>query len=578
MLNPRKINLYLENELPKAQSGGAINVNLINNNTHKYIRTDNKVETFIYGASKIEENVQLWFEFNNEIMNIDSQNENLYYMERTTNSISFNIKELKKYSNVTVKGMPKVNLTLKLIDLTYKNIDVFIEDWKTNKNILGSSIPNSYMYGVLHTKEGQFISNYYITTHYKNHISLLKLDYEYTMKYIIKMLLFIEKCNENNIILRNFKFSGFGYEFIDSEINFVLLDYIDTSLIKKNEEYFKLFADGCDSMCAGTLVPYFIIYDFFEMNSEWITKLDRLYIIGLAESLIFLLYNQDDIMEKLFKLLYEPSYLKPCLHYYHYMKLFDDVKKKKTFFDLLNSLQPKFVEIDLKYINPMFKRIIINCFETKYNTIYSPSTYLNHIKKIYDEYNQLKASIKTYIKPIDTIEETKPVLYIQSKKQELNDDIIKTETFVRNKLKTEKKLLEKSEMFEDSDLHDMEAKFALSQKPFVQQSKSTDVEELETKRPETETDIEEPEEPEPEDNDIKEQKLDKSPILKRKDDTITTDLAELKKFIESDDMIESDDFIPIPPKPLAGGQLKSILKHNNIGEKKYKKVVFIDAL
>ena len=31
-------------------------------------------------------------------------------------------------------------------------------------------------------------------------------------------------------------------------------------------------------MCAGTLVPYFIIHDFFEMNSNWLNKLDKLII------------------------------------------------------------------------------------------------------------------------------------------------------------------------------------------------------------------------------------------------------------------------------------------------------------
>ena len=72
MYNPRKINLYLENELPikhDAQTGGTINYNLINNKKNKYLRAERKIETHIYGAPKIEENVELWFEFVNEIMN-----------------------------------------------------------------------------------------------------------------------------------------------------------------------------------------------------------------------------------------------------------------------------------------------------------------------------------------------------------------------------------------------------------------------------------------------------------------------------------------------------------------------------
>jgi hypothetical protein len=408
MYEPRKINLYLENELPttqiihRSQSGGNIDLNLINNKSHKYIKAENKITTFIYGAPRVEENVQLWFEFNNEYMITDEINPNLYYIEKSNNSISFNIKQLKKISNVAIKNMPGHDLTLKLVDLTYKDINTFIEEWKTYNDILENSIPHIYMYGELYTKDNKFISYYYITKKYKNHISLLKLDFDYTIKFIINMLLFLEKCNANNIILRNFKFSGLGFDFIDNEIKFVLLDYNDVSLIKTSEKYFKSFSDGCDAMCAGTLVPYFIVYDFFEMNTNWIDKLDKLYIVGLAEILIFLLYNQDEIMEKLFKMLYNPSYLKPCLHYYHFMKLFDDDNNKKTFMDLLNSLIPKFVEIDSKFINPMFKRIIINCFETKYNAIKTPITYLNNLKGVFNDYKQLKAGIKTYINPINT--------------------------------------------------------------------------------------------------------------------------------------------------------------------------------
>lgn len=404
MYGLRKINLYLENELPVKKilmTGGGINMDLIDNKTHKYIRSDNKITTFIYGTPKIEEDVQLWFEFNNEYMILDENNPNLYYIERVNNSITFNITQLKQYSNVIVKDMPRQELTLKLIDLTYKDIDSFMEEWKYQESILKSSIPNIYMYGELYTKDNKFISYYYITKKYKNHMALLKLDYNYTIQYIIKMLLFLQLCIENNLILRNFKFSGLGFEFINSEINFVFLDYNDTSIIKSSDNYFRTFTDGCDAMCAGTLIPYFVISDFFEMNTNWIEKLDKLYIVGLAETLIFLLYNQNEIMEKLFKMLYDPSYLKPCLHYYHYMKIFDNKNNKKTFMDLFNSLIPKFVEMDSKFINPMFRRIIVNCFETTYNTIKSPVTYLNTLKETINNFNQFKASIKTHIKPIN---------------------------------------------------------------------------------------------------------------------------------------------------------------------------------
>ena len=473
MYNPRKINLYLENELPTKkikQKGGSIDYSLINNSKNKYLRAERNVETIIHGTPRIETDVELWFQFNNEVMNNDDKYENLYYTERSNNSISFSIELLKKYSNVIVKDMPKHNLSLKLIEFSYKDIDTFINEWKENKILFEHNIHDIYMYGNLYTSDNTYICNYIITKKYKNHTQLLKIDYEYTIKYIIKMLIFIEKCRENNIILRNFKFSGIGYEFINSEIEFVLLDYNDLSLIKKTDDYFNKFKNGCDNLCAGTLVPYFVINDYFEMNPEWLNKLDKLYSIGLAEILIFLLFNQDQYMENLFKLLYNPSQLKPCLHYHHYMKLFQNKKQSEEFRQLLNSLSTKFIDIEPKVIKPMFMRLIYNCFEMNYENVKSPLTYLNHMNEIYADYNKVKSSIKTYIRPIEsdnvsiipTITKTKEVLEFPKKNLEVATEKIKLyepriesdvdeDIFIQNKIKKDKQLLKKDEHSKISD-------------------------------------------------------------------------------------------------------------------------------
>ncbi len=471
MYNPRKINLYLENELPTKkikQKGGFIDYTLINNSKNKYLRADRNVETIIHGTPRIETDVELWFQFNNEVMNNDDKYENLYYTERSNNSISFSIDFLKKYSNVSVKDMPKHNLSLKLIEFSYKDIDTFINEWKENKILFEHNIHDIYMYGDLYTSDNTYICNYIITKKYKNHTQLLKIDYEYTIKYIIKMLIFIEKCRENNIILRNFKFSGIGYEFINSEIEFVLLDYNDLSLIKKTDDYFNKFKNGCDNLCAGTLVPYFVINDYFEMNPEWLNKLDKLYSVGLAEILIFLLFNQDQYMENLLKLLYNPSQLKPCLHYHHYMKLFQNKKQSEEFRQLLNGLTTKFIDIEPKVIKPMFMRLIYNCFEMNYENVKSPLTYLNHMNEIYADYNKVKSRIKTYIRPIEseslpvmpTITKTKEVLEFPKKNLEVTKEKIKLyeprtesevdeDVFIQNKIKKDKQLLKKDEHFNE---------------------------------------------------------------------------------------------------------------------------------
>lgn len=402
MHKPLKMKLYLEDELPKKeiiQMGGFIDTTLIYNNKFKYLRADNIVETFIHGSSKIESDVELWFEFQNE--NNVKKEENLSYMDRSNNSISFVIKQLKKYSNVKVRNFKKDILILKLFDLNYKTMDSYIEEWNSNIDIFGNSIIDIYMCGDLCTKGGKVICNYIITKKYENYLSLLKLDYGQIIKYIIKIMLFFKTCKENDMIFRDFKFSCVGYEFIDSEIQFVVLDYNDTTLLKKNDAFFDTFKDGCDAICVGTLVPYFIIHDFFEMEVNWKNKLDKIYSIGLAETLIFILYDQDENMENIFKIIYNPSRLKPCLHYYHFMKIFDNETDKSAFYKLITTLKPKFIELEPK-INQMFTRIIQNCFEIKYENVKTPNSYLEHINKIYSEHNKEKADVKTFIEPIIT--------------------------------------------------------------------------------------------------------------------------------------------------------------------------------
>jgi hypothetical protein len=406
MYRPLKLNLYLEEKLPdKAlnQKGGLIDTTLINNDKFKYLRADSTIETFIHGSPKVESDVKLWFEFQN--LSEKTQEEKISIRN---NTVSFIITQLKKYSNVKVKNFKNETLVLKLFDLQYKTMDSYIEEWNSNVNIFGKSIIDIYMCGNLCTTDGKIICNYIITKKYENYLSLLKLEYNHVVKYIMKIMLFLQICDENNIIFRDLKFSSIGYEFIDSEIQFIVLDYNDTTLLNKNDTFFDTFKDGCDAMCVGTLVPYFIIHDFFEMEIDWKNKLNKLYSVGFAEILIFLLYDQNENMENILNIIYNPSRLKPCLHYYHYMKIFDTDSNKSVFFKLITTLKPKFIELESE-INQMFIRIIQNCFEVKYENIKTTNSYLENLYKIYKDYNKEKSSVKTFIKPIETIDKPKPV-------------------------------------------------------------------------------------------------------------------------------------------------------------------------
>ena len=393
-MNPLKINLYLENEQPIELTGGAqdqttnfVQMNLINNNVYKYLKSDPKSKDSV------------WFKFNpKRNTNTDSGTS---YMDRSPFNVNFVINYLYKISNTLIE-IPKDNIVLKLINLTTKTIDEFIEGWIQDVKTFAYAIPEIFLYGQVFTKDGTFISNYIITKKYDTYESLLKLNYNQAVKYIIKMLFFLNKLVENDIILRNFKFSNIGYDFINSQIEFILLDYTDSTLIRKSNKFFSQFVDGCDAMCAGTLIPYFIIKDFFDLEKDWTVKLNKLYIIGLAETIIFIMYKQDKVMEEFFSLLYFPSEQKPCIHYYKYLTLFNDEEKRIAFNKLLSKLQPKYIEMDKFKINPFYIRIIQNCFEKNYNQIEPPSTYISSMQEIYGKLNDMKnANASGLVVPIN---------------------------------------------------------------------------------------------------------------------------------------------------------------------------------
>ena len=421
--NPVKIDLYLED-----QEYDNLTINNQNINTNK-LESDqlNDINNNIINISKINNIVNrylkssdnnYWFEFNNK-KNIIV--DNIYtptrYNEKSNFNINFVINYLYKISNSTI-NIPMDNILLQLINLTNKSLEEYINDWNEDKIIFTNSIPQIYLYGILYTKDKIPISNYIITKKYQNYKSLLTLNYKQAIKYIIKLLTFLTKLDENKIIYRNLKFSSIGYDFLDSEIEFVLLDYTDITLIKLNHlpantnthtntqtntnTFFINYKNDCNSNYAGKLIPYYVIKDFFNLETNWLNRLDRLYSVGLAECIIFILYFQDKIMEDFFSILYAPSKEISCIHYYKYLNIFDDGEKRLKFLKLINNMTPKYIEMDKLTINPLFIRIIKNCFETNYNNIKSPAIYLYSMNEIFKEYfNKKNIQDRQLIQPIN---------------------------------------------------------------------------------------------------------------------------------------------------------------------------------
>jgi hypothetical protein len=73
----------------------------------------------------------------------------------------------------------------------------------------------------------------------------------------------------------------------------------------------------------------------------------------------------------------------------------------------------------------MFLRIIFNCFDKLYDNIKTPIEYLKHINKIYKEYTEEIANIKTFIQPIKESTVNTNLLTVRQKTEnkKISDDL-----------------------------------------------------------------------------------------------------------------------------------------------------------
>ena len=188
---------------------------------------------------------------------------------------------------------------------------------------------------------------------------------------------------------------------------------------------------------------------------------------------------------------------------------------------------------------------------------------------MYGEYNELKATIKTYIKPIDTLEEanTQKPIYELPKDNYLKEQKLQKQTFIKDKTQIRETPSEKDDLLKDYDLRNIQAKIELDN------PKELLREETDLDKDEEDTDLDKDEE----DTDLNKDEEETDLNTVQEEETVTEDLKDLERFIESDDMIDSGDFIPVNPN-VNEKPLKPILKQENVASKIYKKVGFADEL
>lgn len=393
MSSPIKVDLYLKEQsecnLYSTNVGGDPSkiIKSMNNTKYKYLEGEYLEDNYLDQVEKISEKMtkKICFVFDDEI-NIYGDIEGSKYLGKGGITSVFGLKYL---TNNFMKELTDKKLILRAIDFdNFINMNEFIKKYNKNKMLFDSNMIDIYMYGYIYLGD-KLLCTYTITRKYYDYNYIKNLEYNEMISYFKSLLEFLVKLEANEYFYRDLKFANIGLDLIDNanktnnithkyDYKFVVLDYDEATLINKNDSFFTNYnMNGCyEKYCAGTLIPYFIIKDYFELNPNWIKKFDKVYIVGLVDIIINLFFTKEKNSSNVLKILYKPCHYNTCIHYYRYLKIFDD----KTSMDLLEysliNLKPKFIELEHNKKDCLIY-LIMNLLNKDYSLINSPTIILN---------------------------------------------------------------------------------------------------------------------------------------------------------------------------------------------------------
>lgn len=428
---PIKVNLMLSTILPGINpyaNGGGTNeiIDNIKNKTYKYLISKPGSET----------NVALSFDDNE---NLFTENPYTSFMDIKDKTVYFGVKYYREFNKLL--DLPNVGLVLRCFDnLDNDGLLKFIEKWKDDKRNFGDKIINIFLYGNIYNGN-HYVSSYILTRKYHDYTDLLRLDMNQTIIYYSRLIEFLNELKGLNMIYRDLKFSNIGYDKLpDGQIKFVVLEYDNLTLLNLNDGFFNSFKlTGCNNKyCGGTLIPYYVAHDYFYSNPNWLSRLDKLYCLGLFEITMCLFFRDDQNFHELYKLLSGISSLKSCLYYHHLITIFDNVNKYLKIQTTVLNLICKFIQI-----NPILEKflhdLMINLIRKPYDQIWYPINIINMINKILPSNKEFdgKADV-TSIHPIGSLPKYSP-----------NPKDV--EEIINDKMELRKKQIEKLELLGGGD-------------------------------------------------------------------------------------------------------------------------------
>ena len=215
------------------------------------------------------------------------------------------------------------------------------------------------------------------------------MNFDFVVNYFKKILVMLDNVIGSGFIYRNLNMFGLGYEFDKNtktniiDFNVKILKYTDTTLLSLDDKYFNNFEiTKCFSKnCIGSIIPYYIIIDYYNQVKNWKPRLNKFYSLSLVEIILVLFYTDSKYLEKLYEFIIGPSVLESRLQYFHMYKRFSSEKNIRIIFDLVNKLEIKFSDV-----NPLFEEyietLILNLLLEKYEKIYYPNQILIMIQQI----------------------------------------------------------------------------------------------------------------------------------------------------------------------------------------------------
>ena len=314
-------------------------------------------------------------------------------------------------NNLPFLDIDSTDLILRPIESLYLNN--FIDKWKSDRILFEDNILNIYIYGTVYDSVGQFLFNYIVTQKYRTSHDILKLDFEKTMVFYKSLLDFLNNVIRSNYIIRNLIFINSGLLIKEGIPIYILFDYNENSLVTDNGIFFtNLNKNGerCfGKECAGSLIPYYVMNDYLTMNPEWLSRLNKLYSLGLAEITLSIFYNQTPDIVSLYNFLTDSSKLESSMQYFHFVKKFNSMLNIVNLQEILTKAEIRFCNINPR-LKELFSAIIMHLIDTNYDKIYSPY----QIKQLFDELEKNNKEYKINYKQLNQfynpmIENTKTI-------------------------------------------------------------------------------------------------------------------------------------------------------------------------